>query len=214
MSLQLFPGVVETTIPALSAETNSPITGAYAEYDVKIGVLVGQNGRVRTATTRIGVKEANQGMCDMSAAEIAEDMAKASKGVLMGLTKYLGKYRNDELPDALSSGQTLYGVVMLTNGRISDEDVSVEPYREVSANVFVPFADEAKFIALLGKFRAKNITLGASRFTDSNKNAFHIAQTINVKGMKLLDINKAKSFGLVVNDVTAGAGDGIISESI
>ena len=163
MSLQFFPGVVETSIPAISAETNVPLTGAYAEYDVKIGVLVGKNGRVRTATTRIGVKENDQGMCDMSAAEIAIDMAKASKGVLMGLTKHLGKYRNDETPDELSSGQTVYGVVMLTNGRTSDDDVSVEPYREISTNVFIPFADEAEFITLLGKFRSKNITLGASR---------------------------------------------------
>lgn len=214
MSLQLFPGVADTSIPTFNAETNAAFTGAYAEYDVKIGAIIGSKGRVRTSVTRIGVKGNDQSDCDNSAAEIAVELAKASKGVLMGLVKYLGKYRNDELPEVVASGQTVYGVVMLTNGRTSDEDVSPEPFKLINTNVFVPFADEEKFIALLGKFRAKQITLGASRFTDSNKNSLSIAQTINVRGMKMLDINSAKSFGLVLNDSAIGAGDGIISEGL
>ena len=53
---------------------------------------------------------------------------------------------------------------MLHQWPYSDEDKGVEPYREIlSANVFIPFADESVPITLLGKFRAKINTIGASR---------------------------------------------------
>ena len=40
-------------------------------------------------------------VCAICQPQIAIDMAKASKGVLMGLTKHLGKYRNDEIPEGI-----------------------------------------------------------------------------------------------------------------
>ena len=41
MSLCLFPGIDAANIPAVNASDGSAFTGACAEYELKLGVLVG-----------------------------------------------------------------------------------------------------------------------------------------------------------------------------
>ena len=213
MSLCLFPGIDAANIPAVNASDGSAFTGAYAEYEVKIGVLVGGSaGRVRVGKVRFGVQEADQGMCDNAAAEIAEQIAAASSGVIMGLVKHLGKYRNDEMPGAIEAGQAIYGVVYVTNGKTSVSDMTPEPQKLLKQQLFVPFTSLTNFAALVDKLKTKNITLAGSRFTDDSKTSLSIGKVENVNGTKTLDVNSVKAFGLVDIDNAAGASDGVISE--
>lgn len=215
MSLCFFPGIDVANIPAINAVDGSAFTGSYAEYELKLGVLVGGSaGRVRVGKVRFGIKEADQGLCDNSAAEIAEEIAKASNGVIMGLTKFLGKYRNDELPGAIESGQALYGVIYATNGKVNVNDMTPEPQKLLKQQVFVPFTSLVDFAALVEKFKTKEIRLAGSRFTDDNKSSLSIGEVSNINGTKTLDVNSAKSFGLVDIDSVAGSSDGVISEKV
>ena len=130
MSLCLFPGIDAANISAVNASDGSAFTGAYAEYELKLGVLVGGSaGRVRVGKVRFGVQEADQAMCDNAAAEIAEEFREASEGEIMGLVKFLGKYRNDRLPGSIEAGQALYGVIYTTNGKTSVSDMTPEPHK-------------------------------------------------------------------------------------
>jgi len=214
MSLCLFPGIDAANIPAYNASDGSAFTGAYAEYEVKIGVLVGGSaGRVRVGKVRFGVQESDQSMCDNAAAEIAEQIAAASSGVIMGLVKHLGKYRNDELPGSIEAGQTMYGVIYITNGKTSVSDMTPEPQKLLKQQLFVPFTNLTNFAALVNKIKAKNITLAGSRFTDDSKIFLSIGKVENVNGTKTLDKNSVKAFGLVDIDTVAGSSDGVISEN-
>ncbi len=212
MSVCFFPGIDAANIPAIKAADGTPFAGAYAEYEMKLGVLVGGSaGRVRVGKVRFGVQEADQGLCDNSAAEIAEEIAKASNGVIMGLSKFLGKYRNDKLPGTIEAGQALYGVIYLTNGKTSVNDMTPEPQKLLKQQAFIPFTSLTDFAALVEKLKSKDITLSASRFTDDEKTSMSIGKVENVNGTKTLDVNSVKSFGLVDIDNTPGPSDGIIS---
>lgn len=212
MSVCFFPGIDAANIPAINANDGTPFAGAYAEYEMKLGVLVGGSaGRVRVGKVRFGVQEADQGLCDNSAAEIAEEIAKASNGVIMGLSKFLGKYRNDKLPGTIEAGQALYGVIYLTNGKTSVSDMTPEPQKLLKQQAFIPFTSLTDFSILVEKLKSKDITLSASRFTDDEKTSMSIGKVENVNGTKTLDVNSVKSFGLVDIDNVAGPSDGIIS---
>ena len=212
MSLCFFPGIEASNIPCFKASDGEAFTGAYAEYELKLGVLVGGSaGRVRVGKVRFGVAEADQSLCDNAAAEIAEEFREASEGEIMGLTKFLGKYRNDRLPGSIEAGQALYGVIYTTNGKTSVSDMTPEPQKLLKQQVFIPFTTLSKFSALVDKLKAKNITLAGSRFTDDNKASMSIGKVENVNGTKTLDVNTVKTFGLVDIDNVDGPSDGIIS---
>lgn len=212
MSLCFFPGIEASNIPCVKASDGTAFSGAYAEYELKLGVLVGGSaGRVRVGKVRFGIAEADQGLCDNAAAEIAEEFREASEGEIMGLTKFLGKYRNDRLPGSIEAGQALYGVIYTTNGKTSVSDMTPEPQKLLKQQVFIPFTTLSKFSALVDKLKAKNITLAGSRFTDDNKASMSIGKVENVNGTKTLDVNTVKTFGLVDIDNVVGPSDGIIS---
>lgn len=212
MSICFFPGIESANIPAVNAVDGSAFTGAYAEYELKLGVLVGGSaGRVRIGKVRFGVKESDQALCDNAAAEIAEEICKASEGEMMGLTKYLGKYRNDKMPGSIEAGQALYGVVYLTNGKTSVSDMTPQPQKLLKRQAFIPFTTLTKFAALVETLKAKSITLAGSGFTDDNKTSLSIGPVSNVNGTKTLDVNSVKNFGLVDIDNVDGPSDGIIS---
>ena len=212
MSLCFFPGIEASNIPAVNAADGTAFSGSYAEYELKLGVLVGGSaGRVRVGKVRFGVHEPDQTLCDNAAAEIAEEIAAASEGEIMGLTKFLGKYRNDKMPGYIEAGQALYGVVYLTNGKTSASDMTPEPQKLLKQQAFIPFTTLSKFSALVDKLKAKNITLAGSRFTDDNKASLSIGVVGNVNGTKTLDVNSVKTFGLVDIDNVDGPSDGIIS---
>lgn len=212
MSLCLFPGIDAANVPCVKASDGSEFTGAYAEYEMKLGVLVGgAAGRVRVGKVRFGVEEADQGSCDNSASEIAEEIAAASHGVIMGLVKHLGKYRNDKLPGSIESGQALYGVIYTTNGKTSVSDMTPTPEKLLKNQLFIPFTELTDFAELVTKLKAKNITLSASRFTDDAKSSMSIGKVENVSGTKTLDVNSVKAFGLVDIDTVSGPSDGVIS---
>ena len=212
MSLCFFPGIEAANIPAVNAADGTPFTGSYAEYELKLGVLVGGSaGRVRVGKVRYGVAEPDQGLCDNSAAEIAEEIAKASNGVIMGLTKFLGKYRNDKLPGTIEAGQALYGVIYATNGKVNVSDMTPEPQKLLKQQIFVPFTSLTDFSLLVDKLKSRDIQVAGSRFTDDNKSSLSIGAVPNINGTKTLDVNSVKTFGLVDIDSVPGASDGIIS---
>lgn len=214
MSIQLFPGIVPNTLPAISAESGAEFSGAYAEYQIKIGILSGGiAGRVRAQVVDFGIREITQALCDEKAYVFAELLTSCTGGVLLAMVKVMGKYRNDVMPESIEAGKTLYGQIMLTNGRVSSSDVSPEPHRKLDKTIFVPFANRVKFMELLEDVERGNLGLATSRFETDNKNSFVIGMLPKSKGFKLLDFQQAKSFGLVNNDETSGGLDGVVSKN-
>lgn len=212
MSICFFPGIESSNIPAVNAVDGTAFSGAYAEYELKLGVLVGGSaGRVRVGKVRFGVAEPDQSLCDNAAAEIAEEICAASEGEMMGLVKFLGKYRNDKMPGSVEAGQALYGVIYTTNGKTSVSDMTPQPQKLLKRQVFIPFTTLSKFSALVDKLKSKNITLAGSGFTDDSKASMSIGLVANVNGTKTLDVNSVKTFGLVDIDNVDGPSDGIIS---
>ena len=214
MAFLMYPGLPGSgNIPCVNALTGAEYTGAFAEYEIKLGVLVGGiAGKVRVGTSKFGVALPTQDECDAAAYEYALALAKASAGVIMGISKKLGKYRNDELPGNIESGQTSYGVIYLTNGKTSAEDMTPDPHKLIKEQIYVPFTDLTEFAQIVNDITTQNITFGSSRFTDDNKGEMSISIIPNLAGKKLLDMNMVKSFGLVSMDTVEGVSDGVLSE--
>ena len=214
MSFLMYPGLPGAgNVSCVNALTGAEYTGAFAEYEIKLGVLVGGiAGKVRVGTTKFGIALPTQDECDSKAYEYAMALAKASKGVIMGLSKKLGKYRNDELPGNLESGQTCYGVLYLTNGKTSATDMQPDPRKVIKEQIYVPFTDLAEFADIVNEISTQNIIFGSSRFMDDEKGEMAISVIPNLAGKKLLDLNMVKTFGLVTLDTAEGASDGVLSE--
>lgn len=214
MSFLMYPGLPGAgSITCVSALTGAIYNGAFAEYELKLGVLVGGiAGKVRVATTKFGVALPTQNECDDAAYTYAMALAKASAGVIMGLSKKLGKYRNDELPGNLESGQTSYGVLYVTNGKTSAEDMTPDPHKLIKEQIYIPFTDLTEFANIVNDVNTQNIIFGSARFTDDDKGEMSISILPNLAGKKLLDMNFVKSFGLVSIDTVEGVSDGVLSE--
>lgn len=216
MAFLMYPGLPGCgQIACVNALTGAEYTGAFAEYEIKLGVLVGGlAGKVRVGKTKFGVALPTQDECDSAAYEYAMALAKASAGVIMGISKKLGKYRNDELPGNLESGQTNYGVIYVTNGKISAADTQPDPKKLIKEQIYVPFTDLTEFAQIVNDISTQNIIFGSSRFTDDDKGEMAISIVPNIAGKKLLDINMVKSFGLVNIDTVEGVSDGVLSELV
>lgn len=216
MSLLLFPGVTSSpsAVSYVDANSGNEFTGAYAEYQSKIGVSIGGSGRLRTGVVKFGVIGDNQSDCDEKAALIVEKIAAASKGVILTFQKSLGKYRNDELPEEIEASQTQYGVFVVTNSRVSNADSDPEPAIDIARNLYLPFADLDGFVALHNELNNPALGLGGSKFNDSNKTEIAIAGLTKVKGKKLLDYTRVQRFNLVSVDSAKGLEDGVISEEL
>lgn len=187
------PSTGETVVPEALADKK----GLTADFQVNVKVLKGRDSySVRSASfTIVGVSEtglagreeiANGLMGLMEAgARFASNIAAMSKGVLVGLFMKLGKYRQDEMPINVPTGDNSWGKLVLSNNPNAeynrDECSSMEefPMEKASSAVFVPWLrddiSQADLIQSINDFEyndeASGFTfyLGHNRFKDDNK---------------------------------------------
>lgn len=198
-------------------------TMKYAEYVVRLGVRRQGNGRVVTKDVPFalgGLATADEAGLHEAAIQMAERIAKLSKGVVMNLFQKLGKYRNDELPEIQKDTAITYGICALTNDeRIVDPEADA-PRVSKSARVFIPWLHEEVSRQDLKATLTDPVTVGGddfffaiSRFQDVEKSAVEGYMLPYSAGTIIKDMDRVPNFALTNDDVSLGGSDGIVSEA-
>lgn len=184
--------------------------GRYITREVPFGVA---------SNTAVGVTEAD---VEQAASVLAARIAKLSEGVICGLYRKLGKYRNDEVPSVISCQVSQWGSIIVSNNPQVEDPESIEtpPKETRSFKLFVPWLDDATSRQDMKATLNQAITVGAaefrpavSRFLDEEKTEVAYYPLEYIQGVQTKCYNKADSQEYLLNDTDEGIGaDGIVSE--
>lgn len=209
----------------INGNTGSATSILYGQYVAKIGAKR-KDGKIVMRQIEFGMAgpsaTGNVADLDEAASIMAGRIAKLSEGVLFGLFKQLGKYRNDEAPTELACKATQWGKIIVSNDpRVEDEDAAGPyPLKQYSTSVFIPWLDDetsrqdmkntVKAPVTVG---AVDYNLAASRFSNTDKTAIEVFPMQYVQGVQTKCYNTVAGFDLVNADSDEGFGsDGILSE--
>jgi len=161
-------------------------------------------GKKRWARSQFQVVGTTDAAVESFAVYIAEQMSKMSYGKLAKLTKILGHYRNDEMPDVVPSNLRLAGSVIASNG--CDPDAP----KIMSQKVFLPWPkDTISRADLRGLVTQISDGLGIAGlgkvgWVDDQKTELAAYYTSEAVGAMIKDYEKLSNFSLVSNDAGAG----------
>ena len=209
----------------INGNTGSATSILFGQYIVKIGAKR-KDGKIVMRQIEFGMSgpsaTGNVADLDEAASIMAGRIAKLSEGVLFGLFKQMGKYRNDEAPTELVCKSTQWGKVIVSNDpRVENPDaVGPYPLKQYSTSVFIPWLDDetsrqdmkntVKAPVTVG---AVDYTLAAGRFANSDKTQIEVFPMQYVQGVQTKCYNTVAGFDLVNADADEGFGaDGILSE--
>lgn len=169
--------------------------------------------------TATGVTEAD---VNAAGSVLAARIAKLSEGVICGLYRKMGKYRNDEVPEVIECKRAQWGsVIMSNNPKVEDpESTAVMPRETKSFKLFVPWLDDETSRqdmknTLKPVISQNGISFrpAVSRFLDELKTEVAFYPLGYVQGVATKCYNSAGSEEYLNNDTDEGIGsDGIISE--
>lgn len=199
----------------------------FAEYTVKL-MVKRKDGRHITQEVPFGIgsDDASASLADLdqAASVMAARIAKLSEGVVVGLYKKLGKYRNDEVPEIIDCNNKQYGMLIMSNNPlVEDPDFSgTLPRNQKSMKLFVPWLNDTTSRQDMKATLKNPVTVngveyyaGTSRFADELKTEVEVFLTKYVQGVVTKCYNKVATQGYLPNDTDEGIGtDGIISEGM
>lgn len=157
---------------------------------------------------------------------IASTIAKLSKGVMCGFFAKLGKFRSDEIPTDIPTGDNSYCALVLTNdyhagyGNNPCNNTNLYPYKKATSNLYIPwFRDDLSrqdviqtFANIQQTINGVTYRLGQLRFADANKTTIEALPTQFVKDITV----KNRSYSLpdfkINNDSALGMNDNVVSE--
>lgn len=209
----------------INGNTGSATSILFGQYIAKIGAKR-KDGKIVMRQIQFGMAgpsaTGNLADLDEAASIMAGRIAKLSEGVLFGLFKQLGKYRNDEAPSELACKSTQWGKIIVSNDpRVEDEDAAGPyPLKQYSTSVFIPWLDDETSRQDMKNTVKAPVTVGAvaynlaaSRFADTDKTAIEVFPMQYVQGVQTKCYNTVAGFDLVNADSDEGFGsDGILSE--
>lgn len=143
---------------------------------------------------------------------VAENIARFSDGVIVGMSKVMGHYRRDEVPVVVETGKSEYGSVTFNN-------YNLPGIKLTTRKIMIPWCGDAVTRADL-KLMPGALTdggdhaeLGAIHWdnqdTQTELDAFYCSNPV---GAALGDYTKETREDLVNDDVSGGAADGRVSE--
>lgn len=209
----------------INGNTGTTANLQFAEFVLKLAVLRKGNGKVKTSETTFaicGPASATALEVEEAATQKAEQIAKLSDGVIMGLFKKMGKYRNDEQPEVVLENKKQYGIVYMSNNPLVENPDSSDPLplKVSSTKLFIPWLadttsrqDMAETIKNPVEVNAMDFYMATSRFQDVEKSAIEVYPTVYLAGVLAKEYTKAPTFQLVNNDVSAGGSDHVASEA-
>lgn len=212
---QALPALVKTG-KAMEFQVNIMVTKGFDKTSSKSSTftIVAENGTIE------GLIQAGSIM--------ASNIAKLSKGVISAFYAKLGKYRDDEIPQDVPTGDNSYSVTTMTNNemdayskRICSSSEVTYPAKTVTSNIYIPWVrddvSDADISATLEQFSETidgvDYKLGYVRFNDDNKVNMTCYPVSEVKytGIKRSS-RKTRAF-LNNNDVSLGiVPDDVLSE--
>jgi hypothetical protein len=231
------PSTGETNVPAALTSKN----GITADFQVNLKVLKGRDSySVRSSTyTIVGTSETGiSGRADIAnalmglmeaGARWAQNVAALSKGVLVAFYMKCGKYRQDEMPINVPTGDNSWGKLILSNnpnaeyGRNECDAMEEFPMERASAQIFIPWlrddVSQADIINTVDSFEYVDsdsgftFTLGQSRFKDDNKVDIVALPTAYCKDVKRSARSRTLGGLLANNDSALGIlTDKVLSE--
>lgn len=236
MSIQTYSKdlVFQDQIVDLSTGELSPATptdGVALEFQVDLMVTRGRDKVAKKSTqfTVVGENSYNApttwGELVQAGSIIASNIAKLSKGVICGFYAKMGKYRADEVPTDVPTGDNSYCAVVLTNDARAEYganpcQVAQIPYRKASTSIYIPWfrddlsrQDVEQTLTQVITVNSHNYKLGITRFQNENKTIIECSPTDFVKSVTV----KNRSYSLpdfkINNDESLGfSGDNVISE--
>lgn len=212
-------------VPLINGNTGVAGSLLYGDYVLKLAAKR-KDGKIIARQVMFGMSgPASTGSVaelDQAASVMAGRIAKLSEGVVLGLFKKLGKYRNDEQPTTLACKSSQWGSVIASNDQRVENDDALGPYplQAKSHKVFVPWLDDKtsrQDMKLTVKapvtIDSVDYTLATSRFTDSQKSAIEVFPLQYVQGVNTKCYNTVANFDLVLTDTDEGFGsDNQLSE--
>lgn len=199
--------------PELDGSRNGKLkAGRYEVLLVAVDKACGKKRWARTAFEVVGTTELAM---ENFAIYLAEQIAKMSDGVISKVTKILGHYRNDEMPEIVASNIRKSGSVIASNG--CDPDAP----RIMSQKIFIPWPKDtvsrAELKALVTQISdgAGIAGLGKIGWLDDQKTELGAYYLTEAVGAMIKDYEKLSNFSLVSNDVGAGvdASDPVLGEA-
>ena len=204
--------------------------GVAMEFSIDLMVTRGQDKVAKKSTSFTVVGETTYdapttwGDLMQAGSIIASNIASMSKGVLCGFYAKMGKYRADEIPSDVPTGDNSYCAVVLTNDARAEYGANPcngaqIPYKKASTSIYIPwFRDDLSRqdvrATLTQGITVNGVTygLGITRFQNENKTIIECSPTEFCKSVTV----KNRSYSLpdfkIDNDVSLGMGDHIISE--
>lgn len=176
--------------------------GRFEVLLVAIDKACGKKKWAKTEFEVVGVTEAG---VEAFAVKAAETIAAMSMGVLAKVTKILGHYRNDEIPDVVASNLRLSGSIIVSNG--------CEPAspKILSQKIRIPWPKDDVTRAdmkLLGSSQevdgAGFAGFGKIRWTSDQKTALAAYYTNEAVGAQIKDYERLSNFALITNDAGPG----------
>lgn len=207
-------------------ESPAPLTtkeGMTAEFQVNIMTTQGMDrtvARSSTFTVVGGNGSTITGILQYGSI-VAEHIAKMSYGVISGLFLKLGKYRSDEIPQDVATGDNSSGVVDLTNNpsdefRLSACDSAQRnqyPAKNATARIYIPWKrfdiSDVDVNATLEDLQDMTIdgaiyNIGHNKFYDENCVDIVAYPTRFVKNMFTKNTSRKSLAFLANNDVESG----------
>lgn len=210
-----------------------PTDGVALEFQMDLVALKGGDKMSKRSTgfTVVGETEYSPAvfgaLCE-AGARIGAKLAKMSKGKVSGFYVKMGKYRSDEVPTVIYSGDSSYAIIDLTNnendayGNNPCTNAGVFPVNHFAQRIFIPWVrddisrqDIKQTIENCEEtIDGVTYTLGQVRFTDEMKDALECGPTCEVRNTKILEYSAKTPTFIANNDSAEGiSSDSVLSES-
>lgn len=218
-------------------------TGMAMEFQANIKVLSGRDKYLirNTQFTIVGCKDDNSAITDAdipaglyglieAGTRYASNIAKMSKGVLVGFFAKLGKYRQDEMPISVATGDNSWATMILNNsvtsGLRENECTrnSELPAQPATTSIRIPwFRDDVSRQDLMSDLdnweyvdsgSGMTFEVGQVKFKDDNRVDMVALPTASVHSIKAGERSKSLGTLLINNDSALGIkSDKVLSEA-
>lgn len=215
MAILNFPGIAGNSVPMTNAASGASMTGAYAEYALKITVDVGQvNGGRKSSISTFGVYHTSQENCDIFAGRVQQIITDMSKGAAVSMYKKMGSFAQGQGVgnSPIQYGETKYGVITWTNGLLNGE-TGVAPKDTINGQIYIPFVDVDTMAAQLSTLNEliSEGHLARARF-NTDASGFEVGVARARLGVNIKDFNSVAAKVLGRADTAAGIEDGVLED--
>lgn len=215
MAILNFPGIAGASVPMVNTQDGSNLTGAYAEYAIKITVDVGQvNGGRKSSISTFGVYHTSQENCDIFAGRVYQIITDMSKGAAVSMYKKMGSFAAGAGVgnSPIQYGETKYGVITWTNGLLNGE-TGTPPRDTINGQLYIPFVDVDTMSAQLQALNELIAEghLARARF-NSNASGYEVGIARARLGVSIKDFNATAPKSLGRADTAVGIADGVLED--